>query len=65
LEPGTGLSYDPTTDRLLLALRPLQLPAPALGSSRAEPQTALIDATSLELTMLKGPVRQVSWLPPG
>ncbi|MCP9841230.1 hypothetical protein KBY93_11390 [Synechococcus sp. J7-Johnson] len=65
LEPGTGLSYDPTTDRLLLALRPLQLPAPALGSSRAEPQAGLIDATSLELTMLKGPVRQVSWLPPG
>ncbi len=65
LEPGTGLSYDPTTDRLLLALRPLQLPEPALGSSRAEPQAALIDATSLELTTLKGPVRQVSWLPPG
>lgn len=34
LEPGTGLTCDPTTDRLLL-------------------------------TMLKGLVRQVSWLPPG
>ncbi|MDM7937272.1 MAG: hypothetical protein QUV06_07435 [Cyanobium sp. CZS 48M] len=65
LEPGTGLSYDPTTDRLLLALRPLQGSEPALGSSRAEPQAALIDATSLELTLLKGPVRQVSWLSPG
>jgi hypothetical protein len=65
LEPGTGLSYDPTTDRLLLALRPLQPPGSAPASSRAEPQAALIDATSLELTMLKGPVRQVSWMPPG
>jgi hypothetical protein len=65
LEPGTGLSYDPTTDRLLLALRPLQSPGTGPGSSRGESQAALIDASSLELSLLEGPVRQVSWMPPG
>lgn len=63
LEPGTGLSYDPTADRLLLALRPLASPDPASpGQPRPEPRAALLDATSLELTVLEGPVRRVSWL---
>ncbi len=62
LEPGTGLSYDPTADRLLLALRPLVSPGTAMGQPRPEPRAALLDATSLELSVLDGPVRRVSWL---
>ncbi|NQV10877.1 MAG: hypothetical protein HQ527_06920 [Cyanobacteria bacterium] len=65
LEPGTGLDYDPTGDRLLLALRPL-LPVGVAGRSQApQAQAALIDATSLELTLLGKPVRQVRWLVAG
>jgi len=65
LEPGTGLDYDPTGDRLLLALRPL-LPIGVAGRSAApQAQAALIDATSLELTLLGKPVRQVRWLVAG
>ncbi len=63
LEPGTSLQYDPTGDRLLLALRPL---ASGNGQSRREDaRAALIDATSLRLTMLDKPVRQVQWLRAG
>jgi hypothetical protein len=66
LEPGTGLRYDPTADRLLLALRPL---APEGGSGsrprNQEARPALIDATSLRLSLLEQPVRQVSWLMAG
>jgi hypothetical protein len=66
LEPGTGLHYDPTGDRLLLTLRPLALTTtPAGRPQRQEAQAALIDATSLQLTLLEHPVRQVSWLVAG
>ena len=61
LEPGTGLSFDPSGDRLLAALRRLgpikQPPAPA--------QAVLIDAHSLQLQPLQRQVRQVIWLPAG
>ena len=61
LEPGTGLSFDPSGDRLLAALRRLgpieQPPAPA--------QAVLIDARSLQLQPLQRQVRQVIWLPAG
>ena len=49
LEPGTGLHDDPTGDRLLLTQRSL----------------ALIDTTSLRLTLLEKPVRQAHWLVAG
>lgn len=74
LEPGTGLHYDPTGDRLLLALRPLPPPGsePEFSASQASgllpsPQArpALIDAETLQLTLLKRPVRRVRWLPAG
>ena len=61
LEPGTGLSFDPSGDRLLVALRRLgpieRPPAPA--------QAVLIDARSLQLQPLPRQVRQVVWLPAG
>jgi len=68
LEPGTGLHYDPTTDSLLLALRPH--PRAQGAGSASEPQrqqarAALIDASSLKLDLLGQPVRQVSWLVAG
>jgi hypothetical protein len=66
LEPGTGLHYDPTGDRLLLALRPQALTTTSAGQpQRQEARAALIDATSLRLTLLEQPVRQVSWLVAG
>jgi hypothetical protein len=61
LEPGTGLSFDPSGDRLLAALRrlgPMQRPPPPA-------QAVLIDARSLQLQPLQRPVRQVIWLPAG
>lgn len=61
LEPGTGLHYDPTTDRLLAAMR-------RLGPPERPPEPArpvLIEATSLELQPLQQEVRQAVWLPPG
>ncbi len=64
LEPGTGLHYDPTGDRLLLALRPLP-PSGSGTTVRPEARPALIDAESLELTLLERPVRQVRWLKAG
>jgi hypothetical protein len=33
-----------------------------MGQPRPEPRAALLDATSLELSVLDGPVRRVSWL---
>ncbi|MFZ0408166.1 MAG: hypothetical protein WAM11_08675 [Cyanobium sp.] len=61
LEPGTQLSFDPSGDRLLAALRRLgrmdRPPPPA--------QPVLIDARSLELQPLRWQVRQVVWLPAG
>jgi hypothetical protein len=66
LEPGTGLHYDPTGDRLLLALRPQALATTSAGRpQRQEARAALINATSLRLTLLEQPVRQVSWLVAG
>ncbi|MCT0200311.1 hypothetical protein KQ313_11540 [Synechococcus sp. CS-1325] len=68
LEPGTDLHYDPTTDRLLLAVR--SRPEAQGAGSASEPQrqqarAALIDASSLEIDLLEQPVRQVSWLVAG
>lgn len=60
LEPGTGLELDPSRNQLLLTLRPM-----ALGGGRTQARPALIDATSLELSLLERPVRQARWLPPG
>jgi hypothetical protein len=61
LEPGTGLYYDPTTNRLLAAMR-------RLGPPERPPEPArpvLIEATSLKLRPLQQEVRQAVWLPPG
>ncbi|MEI7952455.1 MAG: hypothetical protein WCH37_07230 [Synechococcaceae cyanobacterium ELA182] len=61
LEPGTGLSFDPSGDRLLAALRrlgPIDRPPPPA-------QPVLIDAHSLELKPLPRQVQQVVWLPAG
>jgi hypothetical protein len=61
LEPGTGLHYDPSTDRLLAAMR-------RLGPTDRPPEPArpvLIEATSLDLRPLEQEVRQAVWLPPG
>jgi hypothetical protein len=61
LEPGTGLHFDPSGDRLLAALRPL-------GRSDRPPQPArpvLIDASRLTLTPLDREVLQAVWLPAG
>ena len=75
LEPGTGLHYDPTGDRLLLALRALPPPgsepvlsASSVGGLLPEPATAqpaLIDANTLQLSLVERAVRRVGWLPPG
>jgi hypothetical protein len=61
LEPGTGLQYDPSSEQLLAALRPLG----ALDARPAPAQPVLIDAASLELRPLARPVSQVQWLPAG
>ncbi|MDM7953857.1 MAG: hypothetical protein QUV07_11685 [Cyanobium sp. CZS 25K] len=61
LEPGTGLSYDPTSDRLAVVLRPLEevqgAPPPA--------RVVLIDATSLAPLPLEQEALQAIWLPAG
>ena len=61
LEPGTGLSYDPTSDRLAVVLRPLEqaqgAPPPA--------QVVLIEATSLTPVPLQQEALQAIWLPAG
>jgi hypothetical protein len=61
LEPGTGLSYDPTSDRLAVVLRPLEQgqgpPPPA--------QVVLIEATSLTPLPLQQEALQAIWLPAG
>ncbi len=62
LEPGTGLQFDPTRRQLLLALRRQGANGPGMADA-ARP--ALIDARSLELTLLDRPVRQVQWLSAG
>ncbi|MFQ6538084.1 MULTISPECIES: hypothetical protein [Aphanothece] len=61
LEPGTGLSFDPSGEQLLAALRPLA----AIGNPPAAAQPVLIDAASLALRPLPRPIRQVHWLPSG
>jgi hypothetical protein len=61
LEPGTGLHYDPATDRLLAAMR--RLGAPGRLPEPARP--VLIEAASLKLRPLEQEVRQAVWLPPG
>jgi hypothetical protein len=61
LEPGTGLSYDPSSDRLLAVLRPLeegQGPPPP-------PRVVLIDAATLTPRPLEQEALQAIWLPPG
>lgn len=65
LEPGTGLHYDPTGDRLLLMLRPLVSGGANGAGGRQEARPALIDATSLQMSLLPQPVRQARWLPAG
>jgi hypothetical protein len=61
LEPGTGLHYDPATDRLLAAMRRLGPP----GSAPEPARPVLIEAASLALQPLEREVRQAVWLPPG
>ncbi|SBO41825.1 hypothetical protein [Cyanobium sp. NIES-981] len=61
LEPGTGLHYDPSSEQLLVALRPLG----AIDARPAPAQPVLIDAVSLELRSLARAVSQVHWLPAG
>jgi hypothetical protein len=61
LEPGTGLSHDPTGDQLLASLRPL---GPA-GAPPHPPQPVLIDATTFTLQPLPVSARLAIWLPPG
>jgi hypothetical protein len=61
LEPGTGLSHDPTGDQLLASLRPL---GPA-GAPPQPPQPVLIDATTFTLQPLPVSARLAIWLPPG
>jgi hypothetical protein len=61
LEPGTGLSYDPTGDQLLASLRPL---GPA-GAPPQPPRPVLIDATTFQLQPLPVTARLAIWLPPG
>jgi hypothetical protein len=61
LEPGTGLQYDPSSEQLLAALRPLG----AIDARPAPAQPVLIDAASLELRPLPRAVSQVQWLPAG
>jgi hypothetical protein len=61
LEPGTGLSYDPTSDRLAVVLRPL-------GQAQGAPppaQVVLIEATSLTPVPLQQEALQAIWLPAG
>lgn len=61
LEPGTGLHFDPSGDRLLAALRPL-------GAADRPPPPArpvLIDASRLTLQPLEREVLQALWLPAG
>jgi hypothetical protein len=61
LEPGTGLYYDPSGDRLLATLRPL-----AAGSAPPQPpRPVLIDAASDALQPLPVSARLAIWLPPG
>ncbi|MFO0037413.1 MAG: hypothetical protein ACK522_00510 [Synechococcaceae cyanobacterium] len=61
LEPGTGLSHDPTGDQLLASLRPL---GPA-GTPPQPPRPVLIDAATFALRPLPVPARLAIWLPPG
>jgi hypothetical protein len=61
LEPGTGLSYDPTSDRLAVVLRPL-------GQAQGAPppaQVVLIEATGLTPMPLQQEALQAIWLPAG
>ncbi|MFM7734136.1 MAG: hypothetical protein ACKO6F_11905 [Cyanobium sp.] len=59
LEPGTGLHFDPSGDRLLAALRPLGRPDRPPPPARP----VLIDASRLTLTPLDREVLQALWLP--
>ena len=68
LEPGTGLHYDPTGERLLLTLRRQELDNSRIGGGppqRREAQPGLIDPFTLQLTLIDKPVRQAQWLPAG
>ncbi|TVS06461.1 MAG: hypothetical protein EA413_03885 [Cyanobium sp. PLM2.Bin73] len=61
LEPGSGLHWDASGEQLLTTLRPR-----ARGDAAPPPARAvLIDATSLELRPLPGPVKRAQWLVPG
>lgn len=62
LEPGTGLSYDPTSDRLAMVLRPL---GDRPGAPPAAPRAVLIEASSLTLQPLPQEALQAIWLPAG
>ena len=65
-EPGTGLDFDPSRNQLLMALRPLPNnldSSPQTAGIAAKP--ALIDATTLELSIQNKPIREVRWLPAG
>ncbi len=64
LEPGTGLSHDPSTQTLLAALRPMAGPGALATSAQAPAQPVLIDATSLKLHPLAKTVTQALWLTP-
>jgi hypothetical protein len=58
LEPGTGLHYNPASQKLLLQLRPLAAP----NRPQQLPRAVLIDTRSYARESLPGGVRQVGWL---
>lgn len=61
LEPGSGLHWDASGEQLLTTLRPR-----ARGDAAPPPARAvLIDASSLELRPLPGPVKRAQWLVAG
>lgn len=62
LEPGTPLSFDATSNQLLLVLRPWK--QPSSGSIAAPPQAMVMDATTLALRPLGQQARLALWLAP-
>jgi len=62
LEPGTPLSFDATSNQLLLVLR--RWMQPSNGSGAAAPQAMVMEATTLALRPLQKEARLAVWLPP-
>jgi len=62
LEPGTPLSFDATSNQLLLVLR--RWVQPSTGSGAAPPQAMVLEATTLALRPVHKQARLALWLPP-